>query len=188
MAPFLTRDETKSSWQSHFFCRKTLLKTTWKLRLAVLLVLPFLGFVTRGFWTLWVGQSLICREQTPPSDALLLENFDPDYLVFEHAAALHKAGLAPRIFVPVSASFDFARPDTLPKNIAEVMTHLAWMPEPEFIPIQEIEPISLNAAHQIRDYLAAEHLKSVIVVSPGFRSQRSFLIYAVLSPAGIAVS
>ena len=63
------------------------------------------------------------------------------------------------------------------------------MPEPEFIPIQEIEPISLNAAYQIRDFLTKVHLRSVIVVTDGFRSKRSALVYhAVLDPAGINVS
>ena len=63
------------------------------------------------------------------------------------------------------------------------------MPELEFIPIRDIEPISLNVAYQIRDFLVTEHLKPVLVVTPGFRSQRSSLVYhAVLGPAGITMS
>jgi hypothetical protein len=57
------------------------------------------------------------------------------------------------------------------------------------MPIRAIEPISLNAAYEIRDFLTKEHLRTVIVVTPGFRSKRSSLIYqAVLAPAGITVS
>ena len=165
-----------------------MLKTTWKLRLALLLLLLLLGSLTRGFWMLRIEQSLVCPEQMAPSDALLLENFDPDYLVFERAAALYKAGLAARVLVPVQASRDPTKPNRVFKGIADVMVQVARMPEPEFIPIQEIEPISLNAAYQIRDFLATEHLRSVIVVTPGFRSQRSSLVYhAVLDPAGIKV-
>lgn len=53
---------------------------------------------------------------------------------------------------------------------------------------QEIEPISLNAAYQVRDVLTKAGLKSVIVVTPGFRSQRSSLVYqTVLTPVGITV-
>ena len=33
-------------------------------------------------------------EEMRPSDAILVENFDPHYLVFERTAALHKTGLA----------------------------------------------------------------------------------------------
>src|SRR5262249_33883626 len=43
-------------------------------------------------------------------------------------------------------------------------------------------------AYQIRDFLTTEHLRSVIVVTPGFRSKRSALVYhAVLDPVGIKV-
>ena len=43
--------------------------------------------------------------------------------------------------------------------------------------------------HQLRGFLVTEHLKSVLVVTPGFRSQRSSLVYhAVLGPASIAAS
>ena len=56
------------------------------------------------------------------------------------------------------------------------------------MPIRTIEPISLNAALQIRDFLTTAQLRSVIVLTPGFRSQRSLLVYqAVLAPAGIKV-
>src|SRR5437870_2342545 len=185
----LTRVQHGSQWQRHFFYRKVVLKTTWKLRLALLLLLLLLGSVTRGFWTLRIGQSLVCPEEIVPSDVILPENFDPDYLVFERAAALQRAGVAFRVFVPVPAARDPARPNLVSQSIAEVMARVARMPEPEFIPTREIEPISLNVAYQIRDFLAAEHLKSVLVVTPGFRSQRSSLVYhAVLGPAGITVS
>jgi hypothetical protein len=185
----LTRGQHGAQWQRYFFYRKAVLKTTWQLRLALLLLVLLLGFVTRGFWMLWIGQSLVCTEAMPPSDVLLLENFNPDYFIFERAAALYKVGLATRIFVPVSASRDSARPDLVSQGIAEVMARVARLPEPEFIPIRAIEPISLNAAYQIRDFLTTEHLRSVLVVTPGFRSQRSSLVYhTVLAPAGITVS
>src|SRR5262249_46033969 len=45
------------------------------------------------------------------------------------------------------------------------------------LPIQEIEPVSLNAAYQIRNQLAKEHIRSMIIVTPGFRSRRTELVY-----------
>ena len=177
-----------AQWQRHFFYTKASIKTTWKLRLALLLLGILLVSVTRGFWMLRIGQSLVCPEEMGQSDGIMVENFDPDYRLFERAAALHKAGFAARILVPTSASRDPARPSTVSKGIVDVMSHVARMHEPEIIPIQAIEPISLHAAYQIRDFLTKEHLKSVIVVTPGFRSQRSSLVYhAVLDPAGIQV-
>jgi len=49
----------------------------------------------------------------------------------------------------------------------------AW----EIILINETEPISLNAIAQIRDHLAGDHIKALIVVTFGFRSRRSSLVY-----------
>jgi len=61
----------------------------------------------------------------------------------------------------------------------------AW----EIVPIREAEPISLNAAHQIRDQLASKQIGSIIVVTPGFRSRRASLVYrTVLHEVGTRVS
>jgi hypothetical protein len=161
---------------------------TWKLRLTLLVLVLLFGSVTRGFWTLRIGQSLVCPEEIRQSDAILVENLDPSYLLFERAAVLHNAGLAARVLVPTETCGDPLRPSLVSQGIAEVMARVARLQDLEIIPIQEIEPISLNAAYQIRDFLTTEHLRSVIVVTPGFRSKRSSLIYhAVLDPVGIKV-
>ena len=102
----LTSIRQGSQWQRHFFYRKESLKATWKFRLALLMLIVLLVSVTRGFWMLRLGQSLVCTEEIAPSDVILVENFDPHYLVFERAAALHKAGLAVRVLVPTDASRD----------------------------------------------------------------------------------
>jgi hypothetical protein len=175
-------------WQRYFFYRKESFRTTWKLRLSVLLIVSVVVFLTRGFWTVKIAKSLVCEEQIPASDALLLENFDPDYLVFERAAALQKSGTAGKVFVPTPAA-DSGGPNAVSAGLLEVMARIAWLQKFEIIPIREIEPISLNAANQIRDFLKAQDVKSVIVVTPAFRSQRSSLVYsAAFTPAGIRVS
>ena len=177
-----------SKWQRHFFYRKESIKTTWKFRLALLLLGMLLVSVTHGFWMLRIGQSLVCAEGIRPSDIILVENFTPDYLVFEHAAALHKAGFAARVLVTTEASRDPESAAPVSQGIAELMSRVARLQNPAIIPIQIIEPISLNAAYQIRDFLTKEHLRSVIVVTDGFRSKRSSLVYhTVLDPAGIKV-
>jgi len=143
-----------------------------------------------------IGQSLICDEQIPPSDALLVENFDPNFIVFERTAALQKSGVAPRVLVPIPADnnsdpkldYNSEVSNMVSKAVAEVMARVAHVPNIEMIPIQEIEPISLNAARQIRDFLTREQVRSIVVVTPDFRSRRSFLVYStVLEPAGISV-
>ena len=178
-----------SGWQRHFFYRKESIKTTWKLRLTVLTLGILLVLMTHGVWSLRIGQSLVCTEHLGPSDVILVENFDPEYIVFERAEALYQAGWASRIVVPTSAAVDDPeKPSGVARGIVEVMVREARMTAPELLPIREIEPITLNAAYQIRDFLTKGHLRSVIVVMSGLRSQRSFLVYhTVLAPAGIQV-
>jgi hypothetical protein len=161
-----------------------------KLGLVALILTTALAYGMSNTWRLKIGQSLVCSEEVARSDLILVENFDPDYLVFERAAELQRAGLASRALVPFQISPEPGKPDKRPyavsKGIAELMSRLARIEDPEFAPIQAIEPISLNAAYQIRELLVKAHVRSVIVVTPGLRSKRSSLIYnAVLAPAGI---
>jgi hypothetical protein len=164
-------------WQRHFFYTKKSIKTTWKFRVGTLIVAILIAIVTRGYWTARIGGSLVCTENPLPSDILLLENFDPHYLVFERAAELQKAGFASRALVPVEASSDPAVANSVSKGIADLMARQARMGTWETLPILATEPISLTAAFQIRDHLAREHVRSIIVVAPGFRSRRSSLVY-----------
>jgi hypothetical protein len=175
-------------WTRVFVYRKESVRTTWTCRLAVVLFAILIGFWTRGHWTPWIGRSLVCTEDVTPSDAILVENFDPNYLVFEEAATLQRAGLSKRVLVPTEASRSDPRiANVVYRGIAEMMALVAHVHDAEIIPIRDDrEPISLYAAYQVRDFLSKERLRSVIVVSPAFRSRRSSLIYrAVLTPAGI---
>lgn len=182
-------EQAPRGWRRHFLYRREVVRTTWKFRLLVVLVPCLVGWTTRDWWTLATAQSLVCHEQLATSDALLVENFDPSYLLFERAAALQAAGIAPRILTPVVASNDPNIPSPVSKGIAEVMARVARLPDVEVIPIQEIEPITLNAAEQIRRHLMADgRIKSIIVVAPDFRSRRSLLVYrTVLEKAQISV-
>jgi hypothetical protein len=169
-----------SDWRRHFFYRKESLRTTWKLRISIVLFVVLATAATLRFWRLQIAQSLVCAEKITASDALLVENFDQSYLVFERAGDLQRIGIAPRIFLPVASAVS--------KSVTELMAHLARISSFEIVPIQEIEPISLNAAKQIRDFLKAQGMTSIVVVTPDFRSRRSFLVYnTVFSPAGISV-
>jgi hypothetical protein len=176
------------AWRQHLFYTRTSTRTTWKLRLAVLAVVVLAAAATHGFWTAPLGRSLVCTEEVGPSDLILVENFDPDYLVFERAAALQAAGLAPKALVPVQESRNPGVPSPVSKGIAEVMARQARLGAWEVLPIREAEPITLNAAAQLRDYLVEARVRSLMVVTQGFRSRRSTLAYrAVLGPAGIQV-
>jgi hypothetical protein len=175
-------------WTRFLFYRRESLRTTWTFRLGAAFLVAGALILTRGYWTLWIGRSLVCTEEIAPSDAIVVENFDSVYLVFEEAATLQRSGLAPRVLVPTEASRDGpGSVSVVYEGIAEVMARVAHLRNPEIIPVREDrEPISLNAVYQVRDFLIRERLRSVIVVAPAFRSRRSSLIYgAVLTPAGI---
>jgi hypothetical protein len=176
------------SWSRHLVYRKESLKTTWKFRLALVCCLSLLVFLTRGSWIPGIERSLICAEHIRTADAILVENFDVDYLPFERAAALQQEGFSSRILVPVVAPPESNR-SSVAEGIVEVMTRIARLRDWQTIPIQEIEPVSLNAATQIRAFLTRAEIRSVMIVAPGLRSRRSSLVYdAVLAPAGISVS
>lgn len=165
----------------------SVIKAASKLAVVALVVIAGATF-TSPWWSVELARSLVCAENVAPSEAMLVENLDPNYLLFERAEALEKAGAARTTFVPVEASSDPKVANPVSFGIAEVMARQArlrtWRP----IIIKQTEPISLNAALQIRNRLSVERVKSLIVVTPGFRSRRSMLVYqATLAPVGITV-
>jgi hypothetical protein len=178
-----------SSWRSLFFIRKESLRTTWTFRVLVTVLLVLLVAGTRGWWERAVADGLTCREDLGRSDALLLENFDPDYLVFERASALFRDGVARRAFVavPKGRTDDPEAPNRISAGLAELMAQVAHLPSFQLIPVVEREPITLSVAQQLREPLMREGVRSVTVVSPGFRSRRSVMIYATAFAPGITV-
>ena len=160
--------------RQYFFYRRESLKTTWVFRLLVLAVAGLLILLTRSWWIPATARSLICREEpTPVSDAILVENYDTEYLLFERAALLRKQGLASRVLVAVPASWDSPEPDMVSVEIVGVMARVAQLPPPEIITVRPKEPLTLSVTSQVRDYLLQHKLRSVIVVAAGFRSRRS---------------
>ena len=175
-------------WTRHIFYRSLHTRTTWKFRIGLAALVLFMGWLTRGWWSVAIAESLVCNANVAPSDAILVENFDPDYRLFERAAELRRAGLAPRVLVPVAAGQAAGDTNHVGLAQAEVMAKFARLDTMDTVPIREVEPISLNAAGDVLRYLNQEGIRSVIVVSPLFRSQRSALVYgATLGEAGITV-
>ena len=163
--------------EGYFFYRKQVWKTTWKFRL--LLILIFLAGVVLPyrFWARQIGHSLVCTEQVDKSDAVLLENFDVNFHVFERAAKLQKAGVAPRVLVQSLETVNPAGVKESSRRVTRLVAQNAKLENYDLIPIREIEPISQNAARQVREFLKRENVKSVVVVTPGFRSRRSEMVY-----------
>jgi hypothetical protein len=146
------------------------------------------AWLSRGWLSVAVAETLVCSDTLAPSDAILVENLEADYLMFERAAELRTAALATRVLVPLQTNRDHSAPSAVALGTAEVMARIARLGAFEIVPIQLVEPISLHAAHDVRRYLEREGIRSVIVVAPLFRSKRSMLVYAAtLGRAGITV-
>jgi hypothetical protein len=141
---------------------------------AVFAILICIGLVsTRKFWFRTLGESLVCKESIGISDAILIENLDKDYLLFERAASLMKEGLTRCVFVTAQEGHARNVPNPVSLGFVKVMAGVAQIPEPEIITIRESEPITLNAALQVRQYFVTHDIHSVILVTSGFRSRRS---------------
>jgi hypothetical protein len=176
-------------WTRHFVYRTERTRTTWKFRVGLVALVLAAMWLTRGWWTVALARSLVCDGNRAPSDAILVENFDPDYLTFERARQLRQAGLGTRVLIPVRYDLGTGRPNIVALNVAEMMAKLAGLGTIDIVPIRDEEPISLNAALDVRRFIQRERIRSVIVVSPFFRSRRSALVYgATLAPAGITVT
>jgi len=146
---------TTDRWTRFFFYRKEVLKTTWTFRLLVLASVLLLPWITRGLWAGALGKGLLCEEQGAGTgvDAIVVENFDVNYLVFERASELKRKGLTARVLVPVQAAPDTGEPDLVFGQIAELMGRTARIGELTMIPVRASEPISLNTAYRVRDFL-----------------------------------
>jgi hypothetical protein len=176
-------------WTRHLVYRSEHLRTTWKLRLGTLGVVGLVLWLTTGWWTVAIGRSLVCDGRHGPSDAILVENFDLDYLLFERAAELRRAAVAPRVFVPVQAYPGTSRPNRVALENTQVMATIAHLGAIEVIPVHVAEPISLNASLDVRRFIEREEVRSLTVVAPLFRSRRSALVYtATLGDAGVTVT
>ena len=176
-------------WTRHFFYRREQLTTTWKFRALLVIVLGVAAWVTSGWWTVAIARSLVCESDPAPSDAILIENFDADYLSFERATRLRQTGLASRVLVPIKFDIETSQPNMVSIGTANLMATIAHLGGFEIVPTRDVEPISLNTARDIQRFMQREHIRSVVVVTPYFRSRRSALVYdATLGRAGIRVT
>src|SRR5262245_60746321 len=97
----MQQSSNASRWKRHFVYRAEHTRTTWKFRIGLAVLIVFAIWFTRGWWTVAVASSLVCEPNVAASDAILVENFDPTYLVFERAGELRRDGIAARVLVPV---------------------------------------------------------------------------------------
>jgi hypothetical protein len=104
-------------------------------------------------------------------------------------AQLRRSGLADRVLVPIATDPGGQRVNAVEHGVARVMAAEAHLGGVDIVPVKEVEPIALNVAWDVLSYLENGGIRSVIVVSPLFRSRRSALVYgATFGPSGIRVT
>ena len=98
-------------------------------------------WLTEDCWSVAIKRSLACEANGAPSDAILIENFANEYLLFERATMLQRTGLADRVIVPVKAD-NTLQPDPVALGTAKLMAEIARLEAMEIVPLLEVEPIS----------------------------------------------
>jgi|SRR5579872_4104531 len=182
----MTQDDR--NWRRHFVYRAELTKTTWKLRIGVVVIILLVLRLTSGWWTAAIARSLICDANAVRSDAILIETFDFQYDLFERAADLRHGGLAARVLIPLPIDSATREPKSITVAVVELMAERSRLGTFEIVPVREVEPITLNATRDVQRFFDREHIRSVIVVTSLLRSRRSSLVYAdTLGRAGIDV-
>ena len=162
----------------------------WKLlaALSVTTAVCLGGYSTRQTWLRVGAESLVCVSSEVPSEAILIDHVEDNYLLFERAQQLQARGAAPMVLVPILSSESNGRPNAVSLGFVELMCRISQIPRCITFHAPSNEPISLNLARHSKRELEARGIKSVVIVTDGFRSRRSLAVYdSILGSSGIAV-
>jgi uncharacterized SAM-binding protein YcdF (DUF218 family) len=180
-----------------FIYRKTVVKTTWKLRLLMLALFFVVFVIPYRFWLSALAQTLVLSDQIQKSDAIFVENWNvPDLNALVAAAQLHRTGYAPSVLIARFIQTDRLSLGgiELPKDYEQVLRLYCQdagldLNNVETIPVEAIDPITLNMARQVSTMLHGKGVTSVILVTSFYHSRRSALTYRkFLKPLGIKLA
>ena len=158
--------------------RATTYRSVWKQRLLVVAILIVFPVASCEWWVPGLGRSLVCDSQFDRPDLIIIDNLDSDYLLFEKAVDLKALGVCERVLVLVQASGrNPEKPNLVSREIVDVMVRVAGLDGTEIIPIKQLEPITLNTARQVGDFLKGADVKTVLILTSGFKSKRIYLVF-----------
>src|SRR5262249_11530394 len=140
--------------------------------IAVLLVVVVCvgSYLTRQMLLRFIADSLVCQASEAPSDAILVDLVEHNYLLFERAHQLQTMGLASTVLVPIFTSEGGAAENSVALGFVDVMCRVAQVSDCTPFPASAIEPFSLNLAHRTAEELRDRGVHSLLVVTVGFRS------------------
>jgi len=156
-------------------------------------VVSFVGlagaaYVAGPFWRDVITRPLVCENSDARSDALLIDHVGGSYPLFERARILQAREPMPPVLVPVLVQQPPFEPAWLSFRITKLMCDAAALSECITFAVPLAEPISLNVAQHTAHELQARGIRSVSLVTDGFRSKRAAMVYArFLEPLGIVV-
>lgn len=186
------KDKTTRFFNWEFLRRQlvyqtTSYRTTWKLRILVFSLILILPIATRGWWVSALGWSLVCNSEFERPDLILIDNLDTNLQLFEMAAHLRARSIGKWVLVPIAAAAqDPEKPSLLAREMAHVMVNMAQLDPVIFLPVKGGEPITLNVARDVGDFLKGIKVRKVLLLTSGFKSKRIHLIFCkVLSEIGI---
>jgi hypothetical protein len=166
-------------------------KRTWIAGLLIISALLGVFIASERIWSNYVGEFLACENSMLQADAILVENLDDDYLLFEKAAELIKEQKAKFAIVLVAGNArNLDKFEKVQKGFADVMINTSGLSDVELLPIEQNEPITLNAGIQVAKRIKIKNdIRSVLVIASGFRSKRTDLVYKLLlNRIGVTVS
>ena len=90
--------------------------------LLVIVALCIGGYATRQTWLRLGAESLVCVPAEEPSDAVLIDNVEYRYVLFERAQRLKARGLASTVLVPILGPVSDSEPNDVSLGIASPST------------------------------------------------------------------
>jgi hypothetical protein len=155
---------------------------------AALFVGVTVGYVERGRWLPALAETLICTPGKAAADAIVIDNVQPNYRLFERARQLQDQGLATLVLVPIPSVQADGTPSQVYVGFMGVMCGIARVENCTPFPTEGREPISLHVAEGVARELYARGIRSILLVTSEFRSQRTATIYrSVLDPRGVRI-
>ncbi len=170
--------------------RTTTWKTTWKLRLLLSALLLGLIFLARAWWIPAIGRGLVSEPGPGKPDLILVDNLVSDDRLFKKAGELLKGDGVKMVLVPVRCSNrDPDEPDRMAGEITRIMIRDARLPSCRLLPFRQAEPFTLHVARRVGRFIGSQRdIHSVLIVTEGFRSKRTRLVYGrVLGKFGVSV-
>ena len=177
-----------TGWARHLVYRSEHLRTTWKLRLGLLGLVILALWLTSGWWTVAIAAAS-CLKRASDRVMRFSSRASTPTTWYSNALDSYVApGLLARVLVPVSTDRGTSNPNAVALGIVDVMAKVSRIGQIDIIPVREVEPITINVLRDVQSFLDRERIRSLIVVTPLFRSRRSELVYAAtLGRAGVTL-